>query len=367
LEAFYAFSRATFVKNETLLDRYDRVFYDYFRHYQDLLREIDLSALPKDWLHQELQRLFSEEEKAAIERFGDLDDLMQRLQELLEEQDEAHRGGNKWIGTGGTSPFGNQGYHPEGFRIDGSGKHRRAIKVWEQRSFKDLDDQLELNTRNIKMILKRLRFLSREGAPTELDLDSTIDRTSANAGVLDIVLQPQQRNNVKVLLLMDVGGSMDDHVNICAQLFSAARYEFKHLEFFYFHNCVYESLWKDNKRRFRERTPTMDVLHKYNRDYKVIIVGDAAMSPYEIFYRGGSVEHFNDEAGITWLKRLRQHFTDLVWINPLPEYEWAYNESVQQLRDYTGKRMFPMTAEGLLNAMRCLKNRQLTHDTDIWS
>jgi uncharacterized protein with von Willebrand factor type A (vWA) domain len=366
LDSFYALSKSIFVKQEGHLDRFDLLFGEYFKGLEAIPDGFFETAIPADWLKRYFQNELTEEEKAELEKLGGFDALMDRFRELLEEQDEAHAGGDKWIGTGGTSPFGHGGYNPEGFRIGGQGKNRKAIKVWERREFKNLDDRVELNTRNIKLILKRLRILTREGIPNELDLDGTIRRTSENAGMLDIAMQPSRKNKVKVLMLMDVGGSMDDHIELCEQLFSAARWEFKHLEFFYFHNCLYESVWKDNKRRRRERTPTLELLHKYNSDYRVIIVGDAAMSPYEIYYKGGSVEHYNDEAGMTWLQRLHDHFKNLVWINPLPEYEWDYYESVQILRNYTRNRMFPMTVDGLTQAMHCLRNPKRTYNNKVW-
>jgi uncharacterized protein with von Willebrand factor type A (vWA) domain len=354
------------VKQEGHLDRFDYLFGHYFKGVAYLSDAFFQSQIPADWLEQFYQKNLTEEEKAQIEKMGGLDALMERFKELLEEQEEAHGGGDKWIGTGGTSPFGHGGYHPEGFRIGGEGKHRRAIKVWDRRDFKNLDDSVELHTRNIKMILKRLRILTRTGIPEELDLDGTIQKTSENAGMLEVVMHPSKKNRVKVLMLMDIGGSMDDHIGLCEQLFSAARWEFKHLEFYYFHNCVYESVWKNNERRRSERIPTLDLIHKYNKDYKLIFVGDAAMSPYEIYYRGGSVEHYNDESGIVWMNRLKEQFPDMVWINPLPEYEWAYYESTNILREFTDQRMFPMTKDGLMQAMKSLKNRQIVYKKDIW-
>lgn len=366
VDAFYALSKAIFVKQESQLDRFDMLFGEFFKGLEAIPDDFFTTQIPPDWLERFFKNELSAEEREQLEKLGGLDVLMERLQELLQEQKEAHSGGNKWIGTGGTSPFGHGGFNPEGFRIGGEGKNINAIKVWNRREFRNLDDRVELNTRNIKLILKRLRILTRDGLPTELDLDTTIRKTSENAGVLDIAMQASKKNKVKVLLLMDVGGSMDEHVALCEQLFSAARWEFKHLEFFYFHNCLYESVWKNNKRRRSERTPTLELIHKFNSDYRVIIVGDAAMSPYEIYYRGGSVEHYNDEAGITWLRRLRTHFKNLVWINPLPEYEWDYYESTQMLRAFTRNRMFPMTIDGLTQAMRCLRNPKHTFNNQIW-
>ncbi|MCH2081629.1 MAG: VWA domain-containing protein [Saprospiraceae bacterium] len=367
IDAFYALSKSLFVKNEGHLDRFDMVFGAYFKGLEEIPDDLLETQVPPEWLIKDFWNQLSEEEKEAIEKMGGLDALMERFKELLEEQDEAHNGGNKWIGKGGTSPFGAGGYNPEGFRIGGEGRQRRAIKVWEKRSFKNLDDRVELHTRNIKLILKRLRILTREGIPTELDLDGTIKKTSENAGLLDIAMQASKKNRVKVLMLMDVGGSMDDHIELCEQLFSAAKWEFKHLEFYYFHNCLYESVWTDNKRRFQERIPTLELLHKYNSDYKVIFVGDAAMSPYEIFYKGGSVEHYNDEAGIVWLRRMKDYFKHIAWINPLPEYEWDYFESVQMIRQFTGDKMFPMTVDGLTKAMQSLKNGKITYENQVWN
>lgn len=366
IDDFYALGKTVLVKDESQLDRYDIVFGRYFQGMEELADEIFAAEIPEEWLRKTFERELTEAEREAIERLGGLDALLERFQELLDEQKEAHRGGNKWIGTGGTSPFGHGGYHPEGFRIGGEGRNRRAIKVWQRRDFQNLDDRVELNTRNMKLIFKRLRILSRTGLPSELDLDGTIRKTSDNGGMLDIAMQAPRKNQVKVLMLMDVGGSMDEHVSLCEQLFSAARWEFKHLEFYYFHNCVYESVWKDNKRRFRERIPTLELIHKFNKDYKLIFVGDAAMSPYEIHFRGGSVEHYNDEPGITWLRRLKEQFPDMVWINPTPEYEWDYYESTQMIRSFSENRMFPMTMDGLLQAMRCLKNSKHTYTNQIW-
>ncbi|MEO0777525.1 MAG: VWA domain-containing protein [Bacteroidota bacterium] len=368
VDEFYALCKAIFIKQEAHLDRFDQLFGQYFKGIESIADDVLLQKVPLDWLRKQLRRQLSEEEKAAIDKLGGLDALLDRFKALLEEQRERHAGGNKWIGTGGTSPFGAGGYHPEGFRTGSeSAGNRTALKVWEQREFQNLDDQVELNTRNIKMALKRLRHFTREGLATEIDLDDTIRRTSENAGLLDITLIPSKQNRVKVLLLMDIGGSMDDHVERCARLFSAARHEFKYLEYFYFHNCVYENLWKNNHRRYHELLPTLELLHKYNRDYKLVLVGDAAMSPYEIYYRGGSVEHYNEEAGIVWLRRLRDHFPHLVWINPNAEYTWDFHESTAIIREFTANRMFPMTVDGLGRAMKCLKNPKLVYKNQVWS
>lgn len=367
IDDFYVLCKTIMVKHEAQLDRFDKLFGLYFKDMQDIPDDLFEKSIPLDWLQNDFFNNLSDEEKEAIEKMGGLDALMDRFRELMAEQEERHEGGNKWIGTGGTSPFGANGFNPEGFRIgQKEGRNRSAIKVWDRREFRNLDDNLELNTRNIKMILKRLRFLTREGAPTELDLDETLKRTSENAGMLDIALVPEKRNKVKVLMLMDVGGSMDGYIQLCEQLFSASRHEFKHLEYYYFHNCVYESVWKNNNRRFTERMPTLELINKYNRDYKLIFVGDATMSPYEIYYKGGSVEHYNDEAGISWLKKLRDHFKHIAWINPTPEYEWTYYESIDMIRRYTRNRMFPMTMDGLSQAMKCLRNTKRTYNNEVW-
>ncbi len=367
LDDFYSLTKIIFVKQEAHLDRFDRIFGQYFQGMEDLPDDFFEKKIPKSWLMKTFLNQLSEEERAAIEKMGGLDALMERFKELLDEQEERHSGGNKWIGTGGTSPFGAYGYNPEGFRVgQEGGRNKSAMKVWDKRLYKNLDDQVELNTRNIKLILKRLRHLTREGLPTELDLNGTIQKTSENAGMLDIEMVPSKQNRVKILMLMDIGGSMDEHVELCQQLFSASKHEFKHLEYYYFHNCVYESVWKDNARRYHERIPTLELIHKYNRDYKLIYVGDASMSPYEIFYRGGSVEHYNDEAGITWLRRLKNHFKHIAWINPMPEYSWDWYESVNMLREYTENRMFPMSLDGLTKAMQCLKNKKRTYQKQIW-
>ncbi len=297
----------------------------------------------------------SEEEKAQIESLGGWDQLMETLRKRLEEQQERHEGGSKWIGTGGTSPFGAYGYNPEGIRIGQEGsRHRRAVKVWDKREFRNLDDSLELGTRNLKVALRRLRRFAREGAADELDLPDTIESTARNAGLLDIKMVPERHNAVKVLLFLDVGGSMDDHVRVCEELFSAARGEFKHLEYFYFHNCVYEGVWKDNARRHADRTPLMDVLHKYSADYKLILVGDATMSPYEIHYPGGSVEHWNEEAGAVWMQRLLETYPKAIWLNPEPQQRWEYTPSIRMMSELMEERMYPLTVSGLEEGMRSL-------------
>jgi uncharacterized protein len=349
---FYYLSRAALVKDERNLDKFDRVFGHVFKGLEKTSDALG-AAIPEDWLRALTEKYLTEEEKAEIESLGGWEKLMETLQKRLEEQKERHEGGNKWIGTGGTSPFGANGYNPEGIRIgQKEGRHGRAVKVWDKREYKNLDDSVELGTRNIKVALRRLRRWARDGAPSELDLKSTIDTTAKN-GYLDVVLRPERRNTVKVLLFFDIGGSMDAHIKVCEELFSAARTEFKHMEYFYFHNCPYEDVWKDNRRRANEKIPTWDVLHKYPADYKVVFVGDATMSPYEITYPGGSVEHWNEEPGAAWLKRIADVYPHMIWINPVPERHWDHTPSVSLIRDVIGPdRMFPMTLQGLDRAMR---------------
>jgi uncharacterized protein with von Willebrand factor type A (vWA) domain len=352
VEEFYYLARACLVKDEALYDRFDRVFSAHFKGIQDLFGE-DVTEIPEDWLRRQFELGLSDEEKALIESLGGWDKLMETLKKRLQEQDERHEGGNKWIGTGGTSPFGAYGYNPEGIRIGQEGsRQRRAVKVWDRREFRNLDDSVELGTRNLKVALRRLRRFAREGAADELDLPDTIESTARNAGLLDIKMVPERHNAVKVLLFLDIGGSMDDHVRACEELFSAARGEFKHLEYFYFHNCVYEGVWKDNKRRHSARTPTMDVLHKYPSDYKLILVGDATMSPYEIHYPGGSVEHWNEEAGAVWIKRLLDTYPNAIWLNPEPLQRWEYTPSIRMISELMEERMFPLTVNGLEQGMR---------------
>ena len=358
LDDFYYLCKTVLNKNEIYSDRFDILFGQYFKGVS-FIDEIDISEIPKEWLQKELDRIFSLEEKALIEKLGGLDALMKRFEELLEQQKEKHQGGNTWIGTGGTSPFGHGGYNPEGFRIGGSGGQMSAVKVWEKRAFKNYASDIELNTRNIKMAMKRLRILTREGLEEELDLEGTIDKTCRNAGYLDIEMQASKKNRVKVILLMDSGGSMDPNIELVSQLFSAARSEFKHLEYYYFHNCIYESVWKDNQLRWSDRIPTFEILHKYNSDYRVIIVGDATMSPHEITSSGGSVEHYNDESGATWLQRFKDHFPYIIWLNPTNEYYWKSIYSLNWLKEFFGGNMFPMTLDGLANAMKTLKGKKL--------
>ncbi|EJU09412.1 hypothetical protein LH128_29135 [Sphingomonas sp. LH128] len=355
-EAFYYLSRATFVKDEGLLDRFDQVFRKVFEGvFSDYGQQP--VEIPEDWLKKLAERYFSAEEMEAVKALGSWDEIMETLKKRLEEQEKRHQGGNKWIGTNGTSPFGHSGYNPEGVRIGGEGKQGRAIKVWEKREFANLDNTRELGTRNIKVALRRLRRFVREGAAEELDLDATIAGT-AKQGWLDVVMRPERHNAVKVLLFLDVGGSMDPFVRLIEELFSAATAEFKNMEFFYFHNCLYEGVWKDNRRRWSQRTPTCDVLHKYGHDYKVIFVGDAAMSPYEISHPGGSVEHMNEEAGTVWLNRVVQTYPATVWLNPSPERQWGYSGSTRMIREIMGGAMYPLTLDGLDAAMRELTRKK---------
>jgi len=352
IDEFYFLSRATLVKDEAHYDKFDRAFGEFFNGVQastGFTKEI-----PDEWFRSLLEREFTPEELAKLEKLG-FDRLMEEFRKRLEEQDGAHHGGNKWIGSGGTSPFGHGGRNPEGIRIGGPGKgNKSAVKVWEARAYRDYDDQVELGTRNIKVALRRLRRFAREGADLELDLHDTIESTARNAGWLDLKLVPERHNAVKVLMLLDVGGTMDEHIRRVEELFSATKAEFKHLEFYYFHNCVYERLWRNNRRRFAEKFDTVDVLRRYNPDYKLIFVGDATMSPYEILQPGGSVEHNNPEAGAVWLQRFTQHFPKYVWINPEPEGLWQYRQSIALGRQLLGERMFPLTLEGLTRAMRVL-------------
>ena len=351
---FYHLARLCLVKDERHYDRFDRVFAEVFAGAERVFEQLALEV-PDEWLRRLARRILTEEEKAKVQALGGWDRLMQTLRERLREQKERHEGGNKWIGTGGTSPFGTGGYNPEGIRIGGAGGNRRAVKVWERREYRNLDDEVELGTRNLKLALRRLRKFAREGAADQLDLDGTIDATARNAGLLDLRLVPERRNAVKVLLFLDVGGSMDEHVRVCEELFSAARSEFKHLEHFYFHNFIYESLWRDNRRRFSVVTPTAQVLRTYGRDYRVIFVGDATMSPYEITQPGGSLEHWNAEAGSIWMQRMTAAYPRLVWLNPENPQAWEYTPSVRITRELLGERMFPLTIHGLDAAIAQLR------------
>jgi uncharacterized protein with von Willebrand factor type A (vWA) domain len=351
VDDFYYLARTSLVKDETQFDKFDRAFAAYFKGVElltDFTKEV-----PLEWLKKTLEIELSPEDKAAIEKMG-WDELMDTLKKRLEEQKERHEGGSKWIGTGGTSPFGHGGVNPQGIRIGGKGGQKSAVKVWEQRAYRDYDDTKELGTRNIKVALRRLRRFAREGSELELDLDDTIHSTAANAGLLDIKMHPERHNKVKVLLLMDVGGTMDEHVHRVEELFSAAKSEFKHLEFYYFHNCVYDFMWKNNRRRFSEKHATWDVIRKYNRDYKLVFVGDATMSPYEILQPGGSVEYNNEEPGAEWLQRLTHAFPKFAWINPEPQGVWQYRQSIAIIGQLMNQRMFPLTLAGLEGAMRLL-------------
>ncbi|MFS2116912.1 vWA domain-containing protein [Herbaspirillum frisingense] len=351
LDEFYYLARLTLVKDEAHFDKFDRAFGAYFKGVETIFEK--RPDIPLEWLVKQLQRDLTPEQKAAIEKFG-YDKLMDRLKQLLEEQKERHKGGSKWIGTGGVSPFGHGGFNPEGIRIGGKGGQRSAVKVWEERQYQDYDGERELGTRNIKVALRRLRRFAREGLEEELALDDTIRATASNAGYLDIRMQPERKNKIKVLMLFDVGGSMDDHIARTEELFSAARTEFKNMEFFYFHNCVYDYLWKNNRRRHAERFPTWDVLRKYTPDTKLIFVGDATMSPYEIVQPGGAVEYNNAEAGADWLQRFTAAFPHFVWLNPEPEGLWQYRQSIALIRQLMNERMFPLTMDGLERAMRLL-------------
>ncbi|WP_296765037.1 VWA domain-containing protein [Sediminimonas sp.] len=354
VEAFYYLARSAMVKDERNLDRFDRAFAAAFKGLEDIKLDDVLEAvdIPRDWLEKMAEKHLSEEEKAEIEAMGGFDKLMETLKERLKEQDSRHQGGNKWIGTAGTSPFGAYGYNPEGVRIgQEKSRHQRAVKVWDKREFRNLDDSVELGTRNIKVALKRLRQWARDGADEELDLDGTI-RATAEHGYLDVKTRPERRNAIKVLLFLDVGGSMDAHVKTVEELFSAARSEFKHLEHYYFHNCLYEGVWRDNRRRWDRVIPTWDVMHTYGPDYKCIFVGDASMSPYEITYPGGANEHWNPESGQAWLTRAREQWPDHVWINPAPEKYWGYTHSIGMIREIFADRMVPMTLSGIEEAMR---------------
>jgi uncharacterized protein with von Willebrand factor type A (vWA) domain len=351
IDEFYYLSRTALVKDERNLDKFDRVFSHVFKGLETL-EGTEIAQIPEEWLRALTEKFLTEDEKKMIESLGGWEKLMETLKERLEEQKKRHEGGNKMIGSGGTSPFGNSGYNPEGVRIgQDKGRHGKAVKVWDKREYKNLDDSVELGTRNIKVALRRLRKWAREGAETELDIPGTIKDT-ANKGYLDLKLIPERHNTVKVLIFFDIGGSMDAYIKLCEELFSAAKTEFKHMEFFYFHNCLYESVWKDNRRRHNEKFPTWDVLHKFPHDYKVIFVGDATMSPYEITYPGGSVEHWNEEAGAIWLDRVAQIYEHIIWLNPVPEKHWEYTPSIGLINQIISNRMYPLTLGGLDQAMR---------------
>lgn len=354
-DSFYYLARTALVKDEKHFDKFDRAMEAFWSGLDSVEGLID-ALIPDDWLRKEFVKSLSEEEKAKIDSLGGLEELIEKFKERLKDQKDRHAGGSKWIGTGGTSPFGHGGFHPSGIRVGGSGQHGRAAKVWEKREFKNLDDSIELGTRNIKIALRRLRKFAREGAEDQLDLDETISSTAKNAGLLDIKMIPEKHNAVKVLIFFDIGGSMNRHVKTCEELFSAARTEFKHLEFYYFHNFIYESVWKDNRRRFNERIPTYDLMHTYGRDYKVIFVGDASMAPWEINYVGGSVEHYNEEPGQLWMERLRQGYDKVAWINPIPKNNWNYTQSIKMVESLVDEKMFPLTVSGLEQTMQFLAN-----------
>ncbi|SIS77180.1 vWA domain-containing protein [Insolitispirillum peregrinum] len=357
VEDFYYLARATLVKDERNLDKFDRVFARVFEGVSSLAADdlAEKADIPEEWLRKLAEKFLTDEEKAQIASLGGWDALMETLKKRLEEQKDRHQGGNKWIGTAGTSPFGAYGYNPEGIRIgQHQSRHRRAVKVWDKREFRDLDDQVELGTRSLKVALRRLRRFARQGADTELDLDGTIRETARQGGLLDLQLRPERHNTVKVLLFLDVGGSMDDHIQMCEELFSACRSEFKHLEYFYFHNCVYESVWRDNGRRFSDRIGMQDVLRTYPADYKLIFVGDASMSPYELTYPGGSVEHWNEEPGKLWLERMLTVWPHAVWLNPVDKRTWSYTHSLAMVREIMENRMYPLTLEGIDEAIQAL-------------
>ncbi|XXF10637.1 VWA domain-containing protein [Pseudomonas sp. D2-3] len=354
MDEFYYLARAILVKDERHFDKFDRAFSAYFDGLQNLDQHLE-ALIPEEWLRKEFERSLSAEERAQIQSLGGLDKLIEEFKKRLEEQKKRHAGGNKWIGTGGTSPFGSGGYNPEGIRVGDAGERQgKAVKVWDQREYRNLDDSVEIGTRNIKVALRRLRKFARQGALDELDLDGTIDHTARDGGLLNIQMRPERRNTVKLLLLFDIGGSMDAHVKVCEELFSACRTEFKHMEYFYFHNCVYETVWKNNLRRNAERVSTHDLLHKYGADYKVVFIGDAAMAPYEITQPGGSIEHWNEEAGYLWLQRFMETYKKLIWINPYPREAWDYTSSTRIIRELINDQMFPLTLQGLEDGMRFL-------------
>jgi len=350
VDDFYLLARTCMVKDEKYYDKFDRAFGAYF---QDIESFDDLveAMIPDEWLRKEFMKQLSDEEKAAIESMGGLEKLLEEFQKRLEEQKKRHQGGNKWIGTGGTSPFGHSGYNPEGIRVGGESQQKRALKVWDKRQFANYDDNVQLGTRNIKMALKRLRKFARTGAEEQLDIDDTISSTAKNAGLLDIKMVPERHNAVKVLIFFDVGGSMDPYIKMCEELFSAAKTEFKHLEYFYFHNCLYDKVWRDNYRRFSETTPTREVINTYGSDYKVIFIGDASMSPYEILSHGGSVEYYNEEPGDVWMNRITETYPKTVWLNPTPEAHWPHTQSISIIKELVEDRMYPLTLSGLENAM----------------
>ncbi len=354
VDDFYHLSRLCLIKDEKNFDKFDRAFAKYFENVE-ILDELSSHEIPNEWLRKQLESMLTDEEKAKIEALGGLDKLMEEFKKRMEEQKKRHQGGNKWVGTGGTSPFGAYGYNPEGIRIgQQEGRSGRAVKVWDRRNYRDLDDSVELGTRNLKLALRRLRKFARTGTAEELDLDDTISSTAKNAGLLDIKMIPERHNAVKVLLFFDVGGSMDPHVKTCEELFSAARSEFKHLKYYYFHNFLYESVWTKSRRRHAETTPIFEVMNKYSKDYKVIFVGDATMAPYEITHTGGSIEHYNEEAGAIWMRRMSESFDNMVWINPTPKDYWEHSYSIEIVKELLEDKMFPLTVKGLEGAMGSL-------------
>jgi uncharacterized protein with von Willebrand factor type A (vWA) domain len=357
IDGFYELAKLCLVKDETQFDKFDRAFAEYFEGVEsiDIFSQLQQHDLPSDWLRKEFEKQLSEEEKAQLKSLGGLDKLMETLAERLKEQQKRHAGGNKWVGTGGTSPFGAYGYNPEGIRIGQDGnRHRRAVKVWDKRQFKNLDQDADISSRTMKLALKKLRKFARSGESDELDLNHTIAATAKQGGMLDVRMQPQRHNAVKVLMFFDIGGSMDDYIHTCEELFSAAHSEFKHLEFFYFHNCLYEHVWQDNERRFQNVLDTMTVINRFGSDYRVIFVGDATMGPYEINYPGGSVEHWNEEPGSAWLKRITNHFDNVVWLNPQPVDYWRYYHSIDIIYELMDKRMYPLTLDGIGRAIKAL-------------
>ncbi len=353
IDDFYLLARLCLVKDEKYFDRYDKAFAAYFKDLESL-DDILEALIPDEWLRAEFFKSLSDEEKAKVESLGGLEKLLEAFKERLNEQKERHAGGSKWIGTGGTSPFGHSGYHPQGIRVGGASRNKSAAKVWEKRQFKDLDDSIELGTRNLKVALRKLRKFARTGAAEELDLDETIRCTAKNAGMLDIKMVPEKHNAVKVLLFFDVGGSMDPYVHLCEELFSACKTEFKHLEYFYFHNFIYDTVWKNNERRFSEKTQLHEVFRTYTKDYKVIFIGDASMGPYEITHRGGSVEYMNDEPGYVWMQRLKAIFTHVIWLNPVEQDYWNYTESISMVRQLMEHEMYPLSLKGLEHAIKSL-------------
>ncbi len=352
VENFYYLSRSILVKDESLFDRFDQIFTAHFSGIEKIINEL-FKDVPEEWLRKQAQLMLTEEEREQIESMGGFEKLIETLKKRFEEQKDRHQGGSKWIGTAGTSPYGAYGYNPEGIRIGQPGSmHRRAVKVWDKREFRNLDNSVNIGTRSIKIALRQLRKFAREGIADQLDIDNTIKKTAKNAGLLELEMVPEKHNSIKILLCLDVGGSMDDHVRVCEELFSAASSEFKNLEYFYFHNFLYEKLWKDNSRRHAEQIPLNEIINKYGPEYKLILVGDATMSPYEIAYPGGSIEHWNEEPGSVWLKRMLDHFKNAVWINPEEKQHWNFTPSIKLTHDLMEGRMFPLTLDGLSEAIK---------------